>query len=87
MQSQHCMESRGSLPGLQVHTIPSYLFKIILLLYTHLLLSLPSGFFPSSFPVYRYSSPPAIGPAYFILLDLIFIIIFGVKPTVQIKYK
>jgi hypothetical protein len=33
-----------------IHTIPSYLSKIILILFTHLRLGLPSGLFPSGFP-------------------------------------
>jgi hypothetical protein len=33
-----------------VHTIPSYISKIILILAIHLRLGLPSGFFPTGFP-------------------------------------
>jgi hypothetical protein len=33
-----------------LHTIPFYLSKIYLLLFTHLCLGLPSGLFPSGFP-------------------------------------
>ncbi|PNF28001.1 hypothetical protein B7P43_G13856 [Cryptotermes secundus] len=33
-----------------IHTIPSYLYKIILILSTHLRLGLPCGLLPSGFP-------------------------------------
>jgi hypothetical protein len=64
------------------HTTQSYFQKIMLMLSTHLCLGLPSGLFPSSFPInnlYAVLFCPirATFPAHRILLDLITLIILG----------
>jgi hypothetical protein len=61
-----------------VHTTPYYLYKIQLILSTHLHIGLPSGLFPSGFPTNNlYSLLPihATCPGNLILLDLIILII------------
>jgi hypothetical protein len=84
------MESEGSLPCSQehsdvtypepVHTTPSYLRSI--LISTHLRPGLPSGLFPSGFPInilYALLFCPirATCFAHLILLDIIILIIFS----------
>jgi hypothetical protein len=90
--SQHFMEPEGSLQHLQdLHTCSlarpiqstsqhSNSKRSILILSTHLRLGLPSGLFPSGFPInnLRSSSPPFVlhtCPAHLILPDLIIAII------------
>jgi hypothetical protein len=62
-----------------IHTIPSYLAMIHLILSTHLRLGLPSGLFPSGFPTNMlcvFVFPIRVTcPTHFILLDLIILII------------
>jgi hypothetical protein len=65
-----------------VHTTPSPLSKIHLILSTHLCLSLPSGLFPSSSPIihlYAFLFFPicATCPTNLILFDLTILIILG----------
>jgi hypothetical protein len=65
-----------------VHTTPSCLFKIQFILFIHLGLVLPSGLFPSGFPisilyVFLFYPIRATRPAHLILLDLIILIILG----------
>jgi hypothetical protein len=64
-----------------IHTTPSYL-RFFLILSTHLRLGLPSGLFPSSFPinilfVFVFSPIRATCPAHLIVHDLIILIILG----------
>jgi hypothetical protein len=60
--------------SIRPHPLPSYFFKIYLILTSHLLLELPSDLFPSCFPSTPYmafSSPSARAtyPAHLVLLD------------------
>jgi hypothetical protein len=62
-----------------VHTMPSYL-RSILILFSHLCLSLPSDLFPYGFPtniLYAFSFSPMLAtfPVHLILFDLIIVII------------
>jgi hypothetical protein len=89
------MEPEGSLPHPQelctcshiepdhpVHTTPSCLCKIILMLSIHPHLGLPSGLFPSGFPtnnLYTFLFSPIHTPCltHVILQDLIILILLG----------
>jgi hypothetical protein len=67
-----------------VHTTPSYLPKIIIILSTHLHLGHNSALFPSGFPTnnlyaFNFSLIRTICSAHLILLDLIIAIILGEK--------
>jgi hypothetical protein len=85
------MEPEGSLPYSQepstgpwvrwIQSIPSYTISLrsILILSTHLRLRLPSGLFPSDFPLHTFLFSPirATCPVHLIFLDYIILIMLG----------
>jgi hypothetical protein len=89
-QTVHCRVCRS--PPLNrvtwIQSISSYPIHVcfILILFSHLLLDLPNGVFPSGFPAkipHAFSIAPmyATWPAHLSLLDVIFLIILGEEHT------